>query len=65
MPKKNRPAAVVDGDVFRSFIAEATSLGNEVEARRAFDNDVGAYLAERGLAGDFNAWRTSKRTPKT
>ncbi len=64
MPKQKRankvPSPVVLGDVFRSFIAEATSVGNEVTARRAFDADVGEYLELKGLAADFNAWRAAK-----
>jgi hypothetical protein len=69
MSKKNRPAKapvtktpqpVVHGDAFRTFLAEATSLGNEVAARRAFDADVGEFLKTRGLTTDFEEWRAKK-----
>lgn len=73
MPKQKRPnktpaapgpAPVLRGNVFHAFIAEAMSLGNEVEGRRALDNDFSEYLVLRGLADDFNAWRTAKHAPK-
>jgi hypothetical protein len=68
MTKKNRPKTppaktpqpVVHGDAFRTFLAEATSLGNEVAARRAFDADVGEFLKTRGLTTDFEEWRAKK-----
>lgn len=73
MSKKKRPdkapvpppAPVMHGDVFRTFVAEAQSIGNEVVARRAFDNDVGEYLESKGLRSDFDAWRAKKHMPKT
>ncbi len=57
MNRKKSPAkapvktlgAVHQGDVFVTFLREATSLGNEVQARRD-------YMAERELAADFEAW---------
>lgn len=76
MSKKNRPAKVpvktapttaqpvMHGDAFRTFLHEATSLGNEVAARRSFDRDVGEYLGLKGLTDDFNAWSTAKHAPK-
>lgn len=75
MSKKNRPAKapvkipaaapqpVIHGDAFRTFLAEATSLGNEVAARRSFDRDVGEYLESKALTADFNAWREAKHSP--
>ena len=76
MSKKNRPAKVpaktpvapapqpvMHGDAFRTFLAEATSIGNEVAARRSFDRDVGEYLESKALTADFNAWRAAKHAP--
>lgn len=59
--KAPAPAPVLHGDAFHSFIREATSIGNEVAARRAFDAEVSEYLGAKGLADDFNAWRAAKR----
>lgn len=65
MPKNktpaNAPVPVCKGDVFHTFIAEATSLGNEVEARRRFDADVCEFLEMKGLRVDFDAWRAAKK----
>lgn len=61
MPKNKRPEPVLHGDAFRTFIAEATSIGNEVDARRRFDADVGEYLESKGLREDFDAWRAAKK----
>lgn len=60
-----KPAAepVVKGDCFRTFLAEAQSIGNEVAARRAFDADVSEYMAERELTSDFEAWRAKRVKP--
>lgn len=52
------------GDTFAAFIREATSMSNEVVARRDFDNDVGEYLAAKNLTEDFNTWLEAKRAPK-
>jgi hypothetical protein len=57
--------AVLHGDCFHTFVAEATSLGNEVVARRQYDEDVVEYLQSKGLFDDWSAWRAAKRTPKT
>lgn len=58
---KKKPANLVrQGDVFLTFVAEATTLGNELTARRAFDAQVGQYLAERGLTEDFEKWRAGQ-----
>lgn len=62
MPPKKMP--VLHGDAFRTFIAEATSIGNEVEARRAFDADVGEYLGAKGLREDFDTWRAAKSSAR-
>lgn len=58
------PPPVLHGNCFHTFIAEARSLGNEVTARRAFDAEVGEYIAAKGLTDDFNAWREARRAPK-
>ena len=61
MAKKTAPVSVLRGDVFATFVHEAKSLGDEVVARRAFDDDVGAFLKERELLADFEAWRVARR----
>jgi hypothetical protein len=74
MSKKNRPSKapartaqnapvpkpVVHGDVFRTFVAEAQSIGNEVVARREYDADVVEYLKEKGLFEEWARWRAAK-----
>lgn len=57
------PQPVVHGQAFAAFMREAQSIGNEVEARRAFDNEVGVYLKEKGLVDDFEGWRKARATP--
>ena len=77
MKKKNRPnksykkaaapapaTPVLHGNVFRTFLAEATSIGNEVQARREFDADVVEFLTQKGLSAEWDAWRTAKHAPK-
>ena len=63
-PKTPEKPSVLHGDCFRTFLSEAISIGNEVEARRVYDADVGVYLAEKGLLEEFGAWRTAKHAPK-
>lgn len=64
--KKSRNAPVpqnppcLQGDVFATFIDEASKIGNEVAARRRFDAQVSAYLKEKGLVEDFEAWRLKR-----
>jgi hypothetical protein len=58
------PAPVLAGDVFRAFVDEARSIGNEVAARRLYDEDVVAFLREKGLYDEWAAWRQAKRAPK-
>lgn len=54
------------GNVFATFLREAQSIGNEVEARRALQNEVAAFLNEKGLADEFEAWRAARaKPPKT
>lgn len=60
MAKKKPAKPVNQGDVLHSFIAEVVSLGNEVTARRSFDEQVGQFLAERGLTEDFEKWRAAR-----
>lgn len=57
------PKPVVHGNVFATFMQEAQSIGNEVEARRALQNEVAKFLAEKNLAEEFEAWR-KERAPK-
>lgn len=47
-------------DVFATFVHQAASLGNEVAARRAFDEDVAAFLKQRDLIEDFEAFRKER-----
>jgi len=56
----NGPRPVVHGDCFRTFIAEAQSIGNEVVARREYDADVVEYLKEKGLFEDWARWLDAK-----
>ena len=60
-PKK----PVLEGDVFVRFIDEARSIGNEVAARRQYEDDVVAYLTTKGLFQEWSAWRAAKYAPKT
>ena len=60
-PKQPAPPAVTQGNVFATFLQEAQSIGNEVQARRAFQNEVGAFLAEKGLIDEFEAWRRARQ----
>jgi hypothetical protein len=48
---------------FTTFIEEATSLGNEVTARREFCADVVEYLTQKGLLHEWGEWRNAKRAP--
>ena len=50
-------------DVFATFLDVARSIGNEVQARRAFTEEIGVYLAEKKLVDDFNGWRTARQKP--
>lgn len=47
-------------DLFAAFLDVARSIGNEVQARRTFDADVGVYITEKGLVDDFNTWREAR-----
>ena len=69
MARKNRPAKktpvpanppVLSGNVFATFMHEAQSLGQEVEARRRHDVAVGEYLTQKGLGEDFAAWMMAR-----
>lgn len=55
------PQPVTQGNVFATFIKEAQILGNEIEARRAFDREVGVFLAERDLVPEFEKWREARK----
>lgn len=75
MSKKKRPQMVpappappaklpvLHGMCFSTFIEEATSISNEVTARRAFDTDVGEYLKQKGLLEEWAKWREAKHAP--
>lgn len=61
MGAKNKPKsapAVTQGNVFATFVHEAQQIGQEVVARRAFDDDVSEFLKEKGLVEEFEAWRS-------
>jgi hypothetical protein len=74
MSKKKRPdkaprqqpvaLPVTHGDCFRTFIDEATKIGNEVMARRQFDADVIEYLTQKGLMNEWSQWLDAKRAPR-
>lgn len=64
-PQKVGPLPVVHGDCFRTFLDEARSIGNEVQARREFDADVAEYLQQKGLMDEWSKWREEKHAPKT
>jgi hypothetical protein len=77
MPKKKSPKTasvlalkdvstrtVLHGDCFRAFLDEARSIGNEVAARREYDEDVVEYLTAKGLFDEWAIWRAKKRAPK-
>jgi hypothetical protein len=51
---------VTYGDVFAAFVREAQSIGAEVEARRAFQNELAEFMTEKGLAVEFEAWRVAR-----
>lgn len=53
-PAPAQKPPVLHGDVFRAFVDEARSIGNEVAARREF-------MKERGLDSDFAEWCAAKR----
>ncbi len=57
----NDQKPVLAGSVFASLVAEMTSAAQELEARRRFDADVAAWLAEHGFAKDFEAWRAQRQ----
>lgn len=52
--------SVLHGDVFRSFLDEARSIGNECAERRVFDAHVVEFLTEKGLMDEWAAWREKK-----
>lgn len=59
--KKGAKQPVDTKDVFATFIAQASAIGNEVDARRRFDEDVTAFLKDRDLVGDFEAFRAARK----
>jgi hypothetical protein len=54
--KARQKTPVMNGDCFATFIREAQSIGAEVTARREWDRDVCAFLAEKGLMSEWDAW---------
>lgn len=59
--QNSQPPKFVEGkDVFATFIAQADMMGQEVAARRAFDEDVSAFLKERKLVEDFDSFRKAR-----
>lgn len=62
VPAAPPPSPVMHNDVFRSFVDEARSIGLEVEARRAFQNEVASFLAEKKLVQEFEAWRAARKS---
>lgn len=52
--------AVTHGDVFRAFLDEARSVGNECSERRVFDAQVVEFLESKGLMDEWAAWREKK-----
>ena len=57
MPKKkNQPVA--NGSVFAAFMNEAILMSKELGARRSFCDDVAAFLKQKKLTEEFEAFRT-------
>ncbi len=54
------PPPVLQGNCFATFLDEARSIGNECNARRAFDAEVIEYLEHKGLTDDWSKWREAK-----
>jgi hypothetical protein len=52
---------VTHGNVFAAFVDEAKQIGEEVAARRSFQEAVGAFLTEQGLVAQFEAWRAARK----
>jgi urease alpha subunit len=62
-PAAPAPQPVVYGNVFATFLDEATKIGNEVMARRQTERDVADFLKMKNLIEEFDAWRKAKYTP--
>jgi hypothetical protein len=56
----NPPEPVLSGSVFAAFMSDAIAMVSELDARRRFDADVGAFLSEFGLVADFEKWRSDR-----
>ncbi len=52
---------VTRGSTVANLILELTNLVQELQARRDFGDDVGAFLAKRGLVTKFEAFRVQRR----
>ena len=48
------------GTAFSTWFTEILSMVRELEARRAFDADVGAWLNATDRVKDFEAWRHAR-----
>lgn len=53
---------VTEGSVFATFVRESIAMTQELEARRRFGEDVGDFLRDLGLVGDFEKFRKAKKT---
>lgn len=62
-PVPPAPPPVTEGNVFARFLHEAQSIGNEVVARRALQGEIAAFLAQKGLVAEFEAFREARKAP--
>lgn len=60
-PIAPQPEPVTRGSTVANLILELTNLVQELQARRDFGEDVGAFLAERDLVAEFEAFRVQRR----
>lgn len=60
----SQPEPVTRGSTVANLILELTNLVQELQARRDFGDDVGAFLAERGLVAEFEAFREIRRAQR-
>ncbi len=63
-PIAPQPEPVTRGSTVANLILELTNLVQELQARRDFGEDTGAFLAERGLVAEFEAFREQRRTKR-
>lgn len=60
MPKNEAPQTIGRGEVVAVFLQEMNSAVQELRARREFDEHVGAFLKEKGLAKSFDKFRAER-----